>query len=303
MTELFEGKVVVVTGAGRGLGRAHALAFAARGATVVVNDLGVSFSGLAESEQPADAVVAEIRALGQEAVADTNDIADWGGCERLLENALRSFGRVDVLVLNAAITRPRKLQELSLADWDDQLRVNLGGTVLPSRIFSAYWVSEAEQGRRRDASIICTTSKVGLRGTPYYLVYGCTKAAVAYFVQAAAAELEPFGIRVNGIAPRANTRMMQDATRNLIEVAGSHGVERLLRAVKSPPPWDTWGPESVSPTVLWLASDLSQPVSGVVLNVDGGNIVVQHGWHDGLRVEVAQGHSVEDIHRLVRPLL
>jgi len=246
--------------------------------------------------------VDEIVRAGGQAVADGNDVSDWRSCERLLATALGSFGRVDTLVLNAAIVRPRKLHELSEKDWNDQLRVNLGGTVLPTRIFSGHWVAEAAAGRAPDANIICTTSKVGLHGTPFYLAYGCTKAAVAYFVEAAAAELAPYGIRVNGIAPRADTRMMQGASRNLVEVAGEDGINALLRAVKSPPPWDAWGPESVSPTVVWLASHSSKPVTGRILNVDGGRIAVQKGWHDSLVGQVEKGHTIEDVHRVMTPL-
>jgi NAD(P)-dependent dehydrogenase (short-subunit alcohol dehydrogenase family) len=297
------GKVVVITGAGRGLGRSHALLCAAHGARVVVNDLGVAFDGAREDGSPAHAVVDEIKRTGGQAVADLSDVASWDGCRQLLETTLTMFGRADVLVLNAAITRPRKFHELSESDWNDQVRVNLGGTVFPARAFSAHWVAKSHGGESVDASIICTTSKVGLRGTPLYLAYGCTKAAVAYFVGAAAAELAPHGIRVNGIAPRAITRMMQDATRNLIEVAGQEGIEAILRAVKSPPPWDALGPDSVSPTVVWLASDQSKPVTGVILNVDGARIAVQEGWRDGSVGTVQAGHTVEDIHRIVLPLL
>jgi NAD(P)-dependent dehydrogenase (short-subunit alcohol dehydrogenase family) len=303
MTRLFEDKVVVVTGAGRGLGRAHALMFASHGARVVVNDLGVSFAGEREADSPAQQVVTEILSAGGEAIADPNDISDWRGCEQLLENTLRAFGKVDSLILNAAIVRPRKLHELTEGDWDDQLRVNLGGTVLPVRIFSSYWVSEWAAGRSAEASIVCTTSKVGLHGTPFYLVYGCTKAAVAYFVEAAAAELAPYGIRVNGIAPRADTRMMQDASRNLVDVAGKEGIDALLRAVKSPPPWQASGPASVSPTVLWLASDRSKPTTGRILNVDGGRIALQAGWHDEAVASVPAEHTVDDVHRAIAPLL
>ena len=210
-TNICRDRVAVVTGAGRGIGRAHALAFAAAGARVVVNDLGVSFDGRREASSPADEVVDEIRRNGGEAVADHNDVADWRGAQALLETALSAYGDVDVLVNNAAIIRPAPLIDASEQDYDEVIRVNLKGSIGPSRAFAAHWAKRGSA--RRDASIVCTTSRIGLHGTPYYLLYGCTKAAIAYFVSAAAAEWGSLDVRVNAVAPRADTRMMGEATR------------------------------------------------------------------------------------------
>src|SRR5690606_35284330 len=177
--QFYAGLIAVITGAGRGIGRSHALAFAAAGARVVVNDLGVTYAGEREAISPADAVVAEIRSAGGEAVADYNDVANWAGAAALLRTALEAYGRVDILVNNAAIIRPAALTGTSEQDFDEVVRVNLKGTFCPSRCFAQHWMEQAAAGKKPDASIICTTSRVGLHGTPYYLTYGCAKAAVA----------------------------------------------------------------------------------------------------------------------------
>jgi NAD(P)-dependent dehydrogenase (short-subunit alcohol dehydrogenase family) len=299
-------QVVVVTGAGRGIGRSHALAFAAAGARIVVNDLGVSYAGEAETASPADGVVEEIRRAGGEGVADYQDIASWRGAEALLEMALCVFGRVDILVNNAAIIRPAPLIDTREEDWDEVMRVNIKGTFCPSRVFAKHWIDMAKGGgTRTDASIVCTTSRVGLYGTPYYLGYGCSKAAVAYFVSAAAAELATSGIRVNGIAPRADTRMMADATRRLIEVAGDEGVHAVFGALCSAPPSpnDRQDPSSISPLAVWLGSSKSKPISGKVFAVAGGRIALQESWREGLHVDLPPLHTVSDIDRTIRAML
>lgn len=192
-----------------------------------------------EHSSPADEVVGEIRNRGGQAVANYCDVADWAGAQELLKNALDAYGRVDILVNNAAIIRPDALIGTRETDFDEVVRVNLKGTFCPTRAFAEHWVRQAQAGVAVDASVICTTSRVGLHGTPYYLVYGCTKAAVAYFVEGCAAELQQFGIRVNGVAPRADTRMMGDATRRLKEVAGGAGVKAVFDTLRSAPPAST----------------------------------------------------------------
>lgn len=295
----FHSKVVVVTGAGRGIGRAHALAFAAAGASVVVNDLGVSYAGEREAVSPADAVVEEIRAAGGKAIADQNDVADWRGAERLLESALRAFGGADVLVNNAAIIRPSSFGETREADLDEVVRVNIKGTFAPMRAFAGFWTrSRPRSADGPGRSVICTTSRIGLRGTPFYLTYGCTKAAVAYLVEAAAAELAPAGIRVNGIAPRADTRMMGDATSRLLAIAGEKGLQAVFQSTQARDvdSRDAEPPASISPLVLWLASDRSRPISGRVFTAIAGRIGVFERGNERHLATLQASHTVEDIH-------
>jgi NAD(P)-dependent dehydrogenase (short-subunit alcohol dehydrogenase family) len=302
---LLGGKVVVVTGGGRGIGRAHAIATAAAGASVVVNDLGVNYAGEREATSPAVEVVAQIQREGGKAVADYNDIADWRGTERLLETALNAFGGADVLINNAAIIRPSPFIETREADLDEVLRVNIKGTFAPMRVFAEFWNKEsAGRYERRARSIICTTSRIGVRGTPYYLTYGCTKAAVAYLVEAAAAELAPLGVRVNGIAPRADTRMMGDATSRLMEIAGEKGLQAVFRSTHSraldarePEP-----PESISPLAVWLASDRSAPLSGMIFSAMAGRIGLIEGRNERHLATLQPSHNAEDVDRALASL-
>lgn len=297
---LFQGKVVVVTGGGRGIGRAHALAFAAAGARVVVNDLGVSYAGEREALSPADDVVKDICAAGGNAVADHNDVAEWRGAERLLETTLRAFGGADILINNAAIIRPSPFIETREADLDEVVRVNIKGTFAPMRAFAEFWTKNPYNGSDRPRrNIICTTSRIGLRGTAYYMTYGCTKAAVAYFVEAAAAELAPAGIRVNGIAPRADTRMMGDATNRLVQIAGEKGLQAVFRSTQSRDleARESEPPESISPLVLWLASDRSEPLSGLVFSAVAGRIGLFEGRNERHVVTLRPSHTVQDVDR------
>jgi NAD(P)-dependent dehydrogenase (short-subunit alcohol dehydrogenase family) len=294
-----EGQVVVVTGAGRGIGRSHALAFAARGARVVVNDLGVAYDGARESISPADCVVEEIHRAGGQAIADYNDVSDWEGASTLLESALRAFERIDTLVNNAAIIRPSSLASATERDWDDVVRVNIKGTFAPLQVFASHWQRErARSANDPGRSIICTTSRVGFRPAPYYVVYGLTKAAVAYLVEGAAAELAGSGIRVNGIAPRADTRMMGDATRRLSEIAGSTGVAGIFgnaaateRAAEPV--------ESISPLVLWLASGAAHAVTGAIFSVMAGRIALFAGRHERSVFTLPVSHTPEDVQRVL----
>jgi NAD(P)-dependent dehydrogenase (short-subunit alcohol dehydrogenase family) len=296
----FQEQVVVISGAGRGIGRSHALAFAARGARVVVNDLGVSYDGNRELVSPADAVVEEIRRAGGEAIADSNDVASWDGAAGLLESALRSFGRVDTLVNNAAIIRPGPLIETTESDLDAVMRVNIKGTFAPLRVFASHWAKQPARGATgQGGNIICTSSRVGSRPAPYYVTYGCSKAAVTYLVEAAAAELAPFGIRVNGIAPRADTRMMGDATRRLGEIAGSAGIA----AIFGPDAANTRAAEpagSISPLVLWLASELSRPLTGALFSVMAGRIALLNGKQERSSITLPVSHTPEDVEQALR---
>jgi NAD(P)-dependent dehydrogenase (short-subunit alcohol dehydrogenase family) len=269
-----------------------------------VNDLGVSYGGEREAVSPAASVAAEVRALGADAIANESDIATWDGAQRLVDQAREAFGRVDALINNAAIIRPKPLLATSDADFDETLRVNVKGTVLPTRAFAASW-SQQQNSPDSPASIVCTTSRVGLFGTPYYLTYGFTKSAVAYFVQAAAAELGPLGIRVNGIAPRADTRMMGDATRALHAAVGDDGLNAVFRAVGSAPPSTDAKqlPESVSPLAVWLVSNRSRDITGRIFGSAGGRITLFEGWRELAAHQLAPDHSAADLEAAIRSTL
>jgi NAD(P)-dependent dehydrogenase (short-subunit alcohol dehydrogenase family) len=218
----------------------------------------------------------------------------------LLETALRTFGDADVLINNAAIIRPSAFIETQEDDLDEVVRVNVKGTFGPMRAFGQYWAKAwSEGGLKTRRSIICTTSRIGLRGTPYYLTYGCTKAAVAYLVEAAAAELTGIGVRVNGIAPRADTRMMGDATNRLVQIAGEQGLQAVFRTTQSRDlnSREREPPESISPLVLWLASDRSEPLSGKIFAAMAGRIALIEERNERDLVALSPSHSVEDVDR------
>ena len=257
-----------------------------------------SYAGEREALSPADQVVEQIRASGGNAVADYNDVADWHGAEGLLNTALRAFGDADVLINNAAIIRPSALIDTREEDLDEVVRVNIKGTFAPMRAFAQYWTKAVlNDGDKPRRSIVCTTSRIGLRGTPYYPTYGCTKAAVTYLVEAAAAELADIGVRVNGVAPRADTRMMGDATTRLVEIAGEKGLQavflstqsRDLEARQAEPP------ESISPLVVWLASERSQPLSGKVFSAMAGRIGLIDGRTERHLISLPPSHSIDDV--------
>jgi NAD(P)-dependent dehydrogenase (short-subunit alcohol dehydrogenase family) len=274
------GRVVIVTGAGRGLGRAHALEFARQGASVVVNDLGVtrdggpveapanSARGASAIEQgPAQEVVGEIKALGGEAVASGHDIATADGAEALVATAVEAFGRLDVLVNNAGFLRDRMLVNLGEDEWDAVMRVHLKGHFLPLRNAGAYWRSESKAGRPVDARVINTSSGAGLIGNVGQANYSAAKAGIVGLTLVAAAELARYGVTVNAIAPAARTRM----TEGLFD----------MMAAPEADAFDAMAPENVAPLVTWLGSAESRDVTGRVFDVAGGRIGVWEGFRHG----------------------
>ncbi len=268
MPGLTEGRVAIVTGAGRGIGRGHALELARQGAKVVVNDLGTEVDGRGSSEGPAGAVVDEIRAAGGEAVANGDDVSDWDGAGRLVQTAVRSFGSLDVVVNNAGILRDRMLANMSMEEWDAVIRVHLRGTFATMRRSAEYWRDRTKAGETNDARIINTTSASGLFGNVGQTNYGAAKGGIAALTIIAASELGRYGVTVNAIAPGAYTRMSEQAK------PGS-------RAPVEPGTFDVSDPENIAPLVAWLASAESSDVTGRVFNVRGGQIRVLEGWHAG----------------------
>lgn len=289
MTGVCADRVVVVTGAGRGIGRAHALAFAAEGAKVVVGDIGVALDGATSSGGPAQDVVDEILAAGGVAVANTDDVADWDGARRLIHTAIDTFGTIDVLVNNAGFLRDRMLATLGEDDWDAVVRVHLKGHFAPLRHAAEYWRTESKAGRIVDARIVNTSSGAGLHGSVGQGNYSAAKAGIAGLTLVAASELAAYGVTVNAIAPAARTRM----------------TESTFAATMAAPAdgFDAMAPENVSPLVVWLGSTESVGVTGRMFEVEGGVVRVAEGWRHGPSVDNGARWEPSNIGAAVRTLL
>jgi NAD(P)-dependent dehydrogenase (short-subunit alcohol dehydrogenase family) len=262
-----EGRIVIVTGAGRGIGREHALGFAREGARVVVNDLGVTPAGTGASVGPAQQVVDEIHALGGVAIANTDDIADWEGARRLVQGTLDAFGGLDVLVNNAGFVRDRMLFTTSEEEWDAVIRVHLKGHFAVTRHASEYWRGRSKAGDAVDARIVNTSSGAGLLGSVGQGAYSAAKGGIAALTLVEAAEMARYGVTANAIAPAARTRMTE-------EVFGDR-----MQAPESG--FDVNDPANISPLVVWLGSSESADVTGRMFEVEGGSISVADGWPHG----------------------
>jgi NAD(P)-dependent dehydrogenase (short-subunit alcohol dehydrogenase family) len=283
------GRVVLVTGAGRGLGRAHALEFARQGAKVVVNDLGAELDGRGSSTGPAADVVAEIKSAGGDAVVNGDDIADWKGAERLVQTAIDTFGRLDVVVNNAGFLRDRMFVNATEDEWDAVVRVHLKGHFCTSRHAAAYWRDRVKAGEKVDARIINTSSGAGLQGSLSQSVYSAAKAGIAALTLVQAAELGRYGITSNAIAPSARTRMTEDAFKDMMARPDSG--------------FDAMAPENVSPLVVRLGSAESRDVTGRVFEVAGGKISVADGWRTGPEVDRGDRWDPAAVGGAVRELL
>ena len=255
MTGLLEGRIAIVTGAGRGIGRAHALELARQGARVVVNDFGVSLAGEKE-DSPAHDVVREIEALGGSAVVNGADVADFEQARAMVQQAIDTFGGLDILVNNAGFVRDRMLVNATEDEWDAVIRVHLKGHFAPLRHAAAYWRAESKEGRQRTARVINTSSGAGLQGSIGQVAYSAAKGGIATMTLVAAGELGRVGVTVNAIAPVARTRMTEGA------------FDTSAMAL----------PEDNSPIVAWLASEAAGHVTGRVFEIDGGKLTLEDGW-------------------------
>jgi len=264
-----DGRVVIVTGSGRGIGREHALAYAREGAKVVVNDLGGDTSGEGADITPAQQTVEDIKAMGGEAVVNGDNVADFEGARRIIQTAIDTFGRLDTVVNNAGILRDRMLINMTEAEWDAVIAVHLKGTFGPTRHAAEYWREQTKAGQPVDARIVNTSSPSGLFGNAGQTNYGAAKAGIAAFTQICALELGRYGISANAIAPVARTRM----TENLGMGPAPEGA------------FDALDPANISPLVVWLGSNESKDVTGRVFLVAGDRIGVAEGWHRGPTAE------------------
>jgi len=265
-----DGKVVIVTGAGRGIGRGHAIEFARQGAKVVVNDLGGEVDGSGDDTTPAQDVVAEIEGMGGEAIVNGDDVSDWEGAQRLVNQAIEHFGELHVVVNNAGILRDRMLTNMTEAEWDAVIKVHLKGTFAPARWAAAYW---RERFKADDpvegAAIVNTSSTSGLYGNPGQTNYGAAKAGIAAFTIIAAGELGRYGVTVNAISPGARTRMTENLPFGQQEIEEGD--------------FDFRHADNVAPTVVWLGSNepAAREVTGRVFLVNGGNVNCMEGWEAG----------------------
>ena len=284
MARLCEGRVAIVTGAARGVGREHALGLARHGARVVVNDLGGAVDGTGTDKSPAQQVVEEIKAMGGEAVVNGDDVSSWNGAKNMIDQAVDTFGTLDVVVNNAGILRDRMLVNMTEDEWDSVIQVHLKGTFAPSRHAAAYWRQKSKDtGEKVNARIINTSSTSGLYGNVGQTNYGAAKAGIAAFTIIAARELGRIGVTVNSISPTAYTRM----TDNLREYT-EEDIERR-------------DPRWVSPTIVYLSSAEANDITGRVIQAGNGRVAVCEGWRRG--AEIDQIEDAEAIGPLIREMI
>lgn len=284
-----DNRTVIITGAAGGLGRAYALAFAAEGANVVVNDIGTSLSGEGRDTSAADAVVAQIIADGGKAIANYEDITDWDAAKRIVDAAVSAFGGLDVVVNNAGIVRDRMFVSATLDEWDATMHVHLRGHFCLSRHAVDYWRAQQKAGNPVDARIINTSSGAGLQGSIAQSAYSTAKGGIAALTLVQAAELARYGITANALAPSARTRMTEQAFADKMATAGQA--------------FDVMDPANIAPTVVWLGSPLSAHVTGCVFELEGGKIILEQGWDLGPGVDVGKRWNPADVGAAVDDLL
>lgn len=283
-------RVVIVTGAGRGLGRAHALAFAASGARVVVNDIGATLAGVETGEDPAARVAAEIEAAGGEALVSHHDVADWAAARALVQAALARWGRLDVVVNNAGVLRDRMFVKAEPDEWDAVMRVHLRGHFCVTRHAAAHWRARAkETGGPTTGRILNTSSGAGLQGSVGQSAYAAAKAGIAALTLVQAAELGRYGVTANAIAPVARTRMTEAVFADMM--------------ARPDDGFDAMAPENVSPLLVWLGSAEAAGVTGRVFEVAGGRIALSDGWRPGATVDKGARWEPGELGAVVQGLL
>src|ERR1700691_458733 len=278
---LLDGKVAIVTGAGRGIGREEALLLAAEGAKVVVNDVGRSLAGAADDEHPAEEVVALIKKNGGEAAINDDDISSWDGAAHVVEQAIDTFGALDILVNNAGIVRDKMSFNTDESDWDEVIRVHLKGHFAPIRHAAAYWRNRAKAGEEVTGRIINTSSEAGLYGNAGQANYGARKAGSAAMTIILGRELERYGVTVNAISPRARTRMTEDLFGDMAKAEEGK--------------FDAFGPENVAPLVAFLASPEAADVNGQNFVVYGGSVWVMQGWQPAGELKRDSGWTPKEL--------
>jgi NAD(P)-dependent dehydrogenase (short-subunit alcohol dehydrogenase family) len=283
-----DGRVAIITGSGRGIGREHALLFAQEGAKLVINDLGGAIDGSGDDRTPAQQVVDEIKAMGGEAVAN----ADNEGGQRLVQAAVEAFGDLHILVNNAGILRDRVLVNMTEEEWDAVIHVHLKGHFVPTRWAAAYWREQTKAGKTVKANVINTSSTSGLLGNPGQTNYGAAKAGIAAFSVIAAMELERYGVRVNAIAPAARTRMTE----------ATPGLSDVVKAPEDASRFDIWDPANVSPMVAYLATE-NCPVTGRVFFVQGGKVQNMTPWTMADVIEKDDRWTVAELENEVKKLI
>lgn len=284
-----EGRTVIITGAARGLGRAYALAFAAEGANVVVNDIGTSLGGEGRDTSAADSVVEEIRAAGGQAIANYEDVTDWDAAKRIVDAAIEAFGDLHVVVNNAGIVRDRMFVSATPEEWDATMHVHLRGHFCVSRHAVNYWRAKQKQGGNPDARIINTTSGAGLQGSIAQAAYSTAKGGIAALTLVQAAELGRYGITANALAPSARTRMTEQAFAEKMATEGQA--------------FDVMDPANIAPTVVWLGSEQSADVTGCVFELQGGKIMIEDGWREGPMMDKGARWDPADVGQAVEKLL
>jgi NAD(P)-dependent dehydrogenase (short-subunit alcohol dehydrogenase family) len=287
-----DGRVAIITGAGRGIGREHALLFASEGAKVVVNDLGGAMDGSGDDRTPAQQVVDEIKAMGGEAVANADNVADWEGGQRLINAAVETFGDLHILINNAGILRDRVIVNMTEEEWDAVIHVHLKGHFVPTRWAATYWREQSKAGKEVKAAVVNTSSTSGLIGNAGQANYGAAKAGIGSFTIIAAQELGRYGVRVNGIAPAARTRLTE----------ATPGLGDIVAAPKDAGKFDVWDPANISPLVAYLSTE-SCPATGKMFFVQGGQIKLFQNWTMTEGIEKPDRWTVSELESEMKALV